>query len=109
MWGLGIVFVAQALEIEKRMRARRRRQRWERIRAWMDKYDVPFGLRLLRNSAIALALFAAVVFLVGCAGHEAMQWRKPQPYVEECPVKVCEHWGPGKVDLEKDCNKCAML
>ena len=65
MWGLGIVFVAQALEIEKRMRARRRRQRWERIRAWMDKYDVPFGLRLLRNSAIALALFAAVVFLVG--------------------------------------------
>jgi hypothetical protein len=41
------------------------------------------------------ALLAIVLILTsGCAGHEAMRWRKPQPYVETCAVPVCEKINP---------------
>jgi hypothetical protein len=54
-----------------------------------------------RDEAIAIASFIAVVVLVafaiglsGCAGHEAMIWRQPVPYVEQCKVPVCEKINP---------------
>jgi len=43
----------------------------------------------------AWAFLAAICLAVaGCAGHKAMQWRKPQPYVEPCPIRVCEKVSP---------------
>lgn len=32
--------------------------------------------------------------LSGCAGHQALIWRQPKPYVEECPIRVCEKLNP---------------
>jgi hypothetical protein len=106
MWGIGMAFALKAIEIEKRNAARRRRQRRERIRAWMDKYEIPFALKLLRNYTIAAALFAAVVFLTGCQGHQAMRWKDPPPVKNQCAIVVCES-RMGRIDPKRDCTKCA--
>lgn len=44
-----------------------------------------------------------LVLIAGCAGYQAMVIERP-PVQEACGILVCEHWGPGKVDLEKDCE-----
>lgn len=49
-------------------------------------------------------LFVAVL-LAGCAGGEALVWRKPPP--PPCGLVVCEHRGASsRIDIRRDC-KCS--
>lgn len=46
---------------------------------------------------------AMCVLVSGCAGYQAMVIERP-PVAPPCGILVCEHWGPGKVDYDKDCQ-----
>lgn len=45
-------------------------------------------------------------FISGCAGHEAMIWRKIEPPRQQCAIVVCES-RMGRIDPKRDCTKCA--
>jgi hypothetical protein len=52
-----------------------------------------------------ILLVIGLALIAGCAGHEALIWRTPRPYVESCGIRICEPSGvSGRIDPEKDCR-----